>query len=95
MLNLFHLLLGTLPMSFRSRRHLILEKLLLRHQLQVALRTRPRLQLRISDNLFGRVVRPHRALRLETPLPGDNLAGGEVQTRPILGGLHHISERAA
>ena len=39
--------------------------------------------------------RPHRALRLETPLPANNPAGGEVQTRPVLGGLHHVYERAA
>ena len=39
--------------------------------------------------------RPHRALRLETPLLANNPAGGEVQTRPVLGGLHHVYERAA
>ena len=39
--------------------------------------------------------RPHRALSLGTPLPGDNPAGGDIQTRQILGGLHHVYEPAA
>ena len=39
--------------------------------------------------------RPHRALRLRTPLPRHTPVGGEVQSRPILGGLHHVYERAA
>ena len=39
--------------------------------------------------------RPHRSLSLGTPPPGDNPAGGVVQTRQVLGGLHHVYERTA
>ena len=39
--------------------------------------------------------RPHRTLRLETPQPTARPAGGTVRARPILGGLHHVYERAA
>jgi hypothetical protein len=39
--------------------------------------------------------RPHRTLRLETPRPTVRPAAGTVRARPILGGLHHVYERAA
>jgi transposase InsO family protein len=39
--------------------------------------------------------RPHRTLRLETPLPVLRSVEGPVQSRPVLGGLHHVYERAA
>ena len=41
--------------------------------------------------------RPHRSLGLEPPLPmGRSPATrGEVQSRPVLGGLHHVYRRAA
>ena len=57
MLFLVPLLIGGLLRGFPSRRHLIVENLLLRQQLQVALRTRPRLQLRVEDKLFWLLVR--------------------------------------
>jgi hypothetical protein len=40
-------------------------------------------------------ARPHRRLRLETPLPADRPALGPIRARPVLGGLHHTHERAA
>ena len=39
--------------------------------------------------------RPHRTLRLQTPVPALRSAEGPVQSRPVLGGLHHVYERAA
>jgi hypothetical protein len=39
--------------------------------------------------------RPHRSLGLETPVPSRRPIAGEVVARPVLGGLHHVYERAA
>jgi transposase InsO family protein len=39
--------------------------------------------------------RPHRSLGLETPLPSPRQVDGEVVSPPVLGGLHHVYERAA
>jgi putative transposase len=39
--------------------------------------------------------RPHRTLRLETPVPVVRATIGSVRARPVLGGLHHAYERAA
>jgi transposase InsO family protein len=42
--------------------------------------------------------RPHRSLRMETPLPQERSSAGpirSVRVRPVLGGLHHVYERAA
>ena len=42
--------------------------------------------------------RPHRGLHLEPPLAprGDAPAhAGPIRARPVLGGLHHVYERAA
>jgi putative transposase len=39
--------------------------------------------------------RPHRALRPETPEPARRAVEGPVRSRPVLGGLHHVYERAA
>jgi Integrase core domain len=39
--------------------------------------------------------RPHRALRLETPVPALRAGEGSVRSRPVLRGLHHVYERAA
>jgi len=39
--------------------------------------------------------RPHRSLRLKTPLPSPVLVRGRVVSRPVLGGLHHVYARAA
>ena len=38
--------------------------------------------------------RPHRSLLLDTPQPAVRPAAGPVHGRPVLGGLHHIYERA-
>src|SRR5216683_2687201 len=57
MIDLFHLLICTLASAFRNRSALILENLLLRQQLQVALRPKRRLRLRGNDRLFWILVR--------------------------------------
>ena len=44
---------------------------------------------------FYNGARPHRTLRLETPLPAVRPTAGPIRARPVLGGLHHTYERAA
>ncbi len=39
--------------------------------------------------------RPHRTLRLETPVPATRPSAGPIRSRAVLGGLHHTYERAA
>ena len=39
--------------------------------------------------------RPYRSLRLEPPQPTAQPGAGPVRSRPVLGGLHHVYERAA
>ena len=39
--------------------------------------------------------RPHRTLRLQTPVPALRAGEGLVRSRPVLGGLHRVYERAA
>ena len=39
--------------------------------------------------------RPHRSLGLQAPLPSLAASQGGVVVRPVLGGLHHVYERAA
>ncbi|MGI8563111.1 MAG: integrase core domain-containing protein [Candidatus Dormibacter sp.] len=39
--------------------------------------------------------RPHRSLRLQSPLSGSARARGRVVSRPVLGGLRHLYARAA
>ena len=39
--------------------------------------------------------RPRRSLGLETPVARRRPVDGEVVCRPVLGGLHHVYERAA
>jgi transposase InsO family protein len=39
--------------------------------------------------------RPHRTLGLQTPEPSDRPRAGPIRVRPVLGGLHHVYERAA
>ena len=51
------LLLGTLRVLLRDRHALLMENLLLRQQLAVALRARPRPRLRRRDRLFWTVAR--------------------------------------
>ncbi len=57
MLELIGLLFPTLPRLFCNRQDLLVENLLLRHQLQVALRSRPRSHLKSRDRLFWLLVR--------------------------------------
>jgi len=57
MLELISLVLPTLARLFRRRHELVVENLLLRHQLNVALRSRPRPDLKSRDRFFWLVVR--------------------------------------
>ena len=46
---------------------------------------------------YDNTQRPHRSLGLEPPLPTARTCAptGSVRARPVLGGLHHVYERAA
>jgi transposase InsO family protein len=44
---------------------------------------------------YYNVDRPHRSLGLQSPLPRSPTRDGRVIRRPVLGGLHHVYERAA
>src|ERR1700682_3803718 len=57
MLDLFRILLPTLAALLHERHDLVVENLLLRHQLHVALRSCPRPHLKSRDRLFWLVVR--------------------------------------
>jgi transposase InsO family protein len=57
MLDLFRLLLPTLAALFHERHDLMLENLLVRHQLHVALRSRTRTNFKTTDRFFWLVVR--------------------------------------
>ena len=57
MLELLRIFLSTLAKLFRKRRDLLVENLLLRHQLQVELRSRPRPDLKTRDRFFWLLVR--------------------------------------
>jgi hypothetical protein len=52
MLDLFRHLLPTLAALFHERHDLMLENLLLRHQLHVAFRSRPRTNFKTMDRFF-------------------------------------------
>ena len=54
---MLQLLIGTLASLTRDRQDLLVENLLLRQQLAVALRSRPRPKLRTRDRLFWVWVR--------------------------------------
>jgi putative transposase len=57
MIELLELFLATLGSVFRSRKRLILENLLLRQQLQVALRCQRRRRFRTRDKLLWLLIR--------------------------------------
>src|SRR5499427_8242758 len=57
MLEIIRLLLATLVAAVRCRQRLVVENLLLRQQLQVALRSQRRPRLRARDKLFWLLVR--------------------------------------
>lgn len=59
MFELIRLLLPTLARLLRDRHELVVENLLLRHQLQVALRSRRRPDLKTRDRFIWLVVRRH------------------------------------
>ena len=44
---------------------------------------------------YYNLERPHRELRLQTPVPALRSVERAVRSRPVLGGLHHVYERAA
>jgi transposase InsO family protein len=44
---------------------------------------------------FYNLERPHRPLVLGTPTPLASARSGPIRSRPVLGGLHHVYERAA
>ncbi len=44
---------------------------------------------------YYNAARPHRSLGLETPQPAARPGVGAVRSRPVLGGLRHVYERAA
>jgi len=54
---------------------------------------------RTNDNAYpagcNNRARPHRAPGPETPLPIVRPTSGPIRARLVLGGLHHIYERAA
>jgi len=57
MLELLRIFLPTLARLFRKQHDHLAENLLLRHQLRVALRSRPRPDLKTRDRLFWLLVR--------------------------------------
>jgi putative transposase len=57
MLDLIRILIPTLAALFHKRRDLVVENLLLRHQLQLALRSRRRPHFKTRDRFFWLVVR--------------------------------------
>jgi transposase InsO family protein len=44
---------------------------------------------------YSNLERPHRTLRLQTPVQVPRTVEGSVRSHPVLGGLHHVYERAA
>jgi hypothetical protein len=48
-----------------------------------------------NDVASSNAHRPHGSVSLETPPPATRPDPGPVRSRPVLGGLHHVVERAA
>jgi transposase InsO family protein len=44
---------------------------------------------------YYNTTQPHRTLNLEAPQPARRPRHGPVRASPVLGGLHHVDERAA
>jgi transposase InsO family protein len=44
---------------------------------------------------YYNLERPHRALGLQAPIPSVRPTHGLLRSQPILGGLHHVYQRAA
>ncbi|HEY3079180.1 MAG TPA: integrase core domain-containing protein [Chloroflexota bacterium] len=44
---------------------------------------------------YDNTERPHRTLALQTPTPAVRPTAGPIRSRPVLGGLHHVYQRAA
>jgi putative transposase len=44
---------------------------------------------------YYNIDRPHRTLCLEPPRPASRSPSGAIKVRRVLGGLHHVYERAA
>jgi putative transposase len=44
---------------------------------------------------FYNTERPRRTLHLETPVPGTRPSADSIRSRPVLGALEHVYERAA
>ena len=43
---------------------------------------------------YSNTARPHRSLLLDTPRPAARPVASPIHSRPVLGGLHHVYERA-
>jgi hypothetical protein len=49
----------------------------------------------LVDEFYYNHDRPHRSLGLQAPFPKPSATHGRIAVRPVLGGLHHVYERAA
>ena len=101
MLSLVFAVLRSLAAAFHSRRHLVMENLALRHQLQVLNRTvigERHLQT-VLENYFEyyHPSRPHRSWAQDSPVTRPELTPeqGRVVEFPQVGGRHHLYTREA
>jgi hypothetical protein len=84
MLVVLRICLPTLARFFRKRHKLVVENLLCRHQLQVALRSRPRPHLKTRDRCDRRVLYS-RALSGRIPAAYIEAVRAQVQGAVVLG----------